>query len=215
MQQAVIFDMDGVMVDNGGFHYRAWQKFCANYDIAFSEEKFKTIFFGRTNQQVLPDLFERDLPPQEIKKLAHEKEQIYREIYQPFLQPVNGLIEFLHELKSRKIPVGVATSAPKENVGFVLNGLGVAAYVDAIVDDSMVANGKPNPEIYFKAAELLKVLPRNCVVFEDSLSGTKSAFAAGTKVIAITTTLPADKHQFAHEIMKDFTDINFYKLFAK
>lgn len=203
---AVIFDMDGVLVDNGDFHYKAWKLFCEKYFIPFSEDKFRTSFFGRTNQQVLNALFVRTLKPVEIRKLADEKEEIYREIYAPYIKPVNGLNPFIKKLNSAEIPIGVATSAPKENVSFVLNALGIADYIDVIVDDSMVVNGKPHPEIYLKAAQLLHSKPENCVVFEDSLSGTKSAYDAGTKVIAITTTLPAEKHQFAHHIISDFTE---------
>jgi beta-phosphoglucomutase family hydrolase len=208
MNIAVIFDMDGVLVDNGAYHYRAWKMFCDKFDILFSEDKFRTFFFGRTNEQVLGDLFKNALTAHEIKQLALEKEQIYRDIYAPYLKPVKGLLSFLDNLKENKIPVGVATSAPKENVDFVLLGLGIMKYVDIIVDDSMVSNGKPNPEIFLKAAQLLHTEPKDCVVFEDSLSGTKSAFDAGTKVIALTTTLPAEKHKFAHQIIHDFNEIS-------
>jgi len=206
--------MDGVLVDNGAYHYQAWKMFCDKFDILFSEDKFRTFFFGRTNEQVLGDLFKNDLTAHEIKQLALEKEQIYRDIYAPYLKPVKGLLSFLDNLKENKIPVGVATSAPKENVDFVLSGLNIQKYVDVIVDDSMVSNGKPHPEIYLKAAQLLNTEPGNCVVFEDSLSGTKSAFDAGTKVIALTTTLPSDKHKYAHQIIDDFNEISVERIFA-
>jgi beta-phosphoglucomutase family hydrolase len=208
MNLAVIFDMDGVLVDNGDYHYKAWKIFCDKYNIVFPEDKFRTVFFGRTNEQVLSDLFTSKLNSHEIKNLGLEKEQIYSDIYAPHLKPVRGLISFLKNLKAKNIPVGVATSAPKENVDFVLKGLGIEEFVDVIVDDSMVSNGKPHPEIYLKAARLLNTEPKNCIVFEDSLSGTKSAFDAGTKVIALTTTLPAGKHQFAHIIISDFDEVS-------
>lgn len=200
--------MDGVLVDNGAYHYQAWKIFCDKFNIPFSEKKFRTVFFGRTNEQVLTDLFDRILSANEIEQMALEKEQIYRKIYAPQLKPVKGLLPFLEKLKVNNIPVGVATSAPKENVDFILNGLNIQKYVDVVVDDSMVSNGKPNPEIYLKAAQLLNTKPENCVVFEDSLSGTKSAFDAGTKVIALTTTLPAEKHKYVHRIIDDFEEVS-------
>jgi beta-phosphoglucomutase len=215
MNIAVIFDMDGVLVDNGAFHYKAWQRFCDKFNLTFSEEKFRTVFFGRTNEQVLGDLFKSALTVYEINKLALEKEQIYREIYAPYLKPVKGLLQFLEKLKGNNIPVGVATSAPKENVDFILNGLNILKYVDVVVDDSMVSKGKPDPEIYLKTAQMLNKEPGNCVVFEDSLSGTKSAFDAGTKVIAITTTLPAEKHIYAHQIIDDFDDVSLEDILNK
>src|SRR5690606_7870152 len=101
----------------------------------------------------------------------------------------------------------VATSAPVKNVDFVLDSLKIREYVDVVVDDSMVRKGKPDPEIYIKAASLLQVIPGNCIVFEDSLSGTRAAFDAGTTVVAITTTMPAEEHRYAHQVISDFKKV--------
>ena len=204
MQVTVIFDMDGVIVNNGEFHFLAWKKFCEKHNISISKDAFKNKFFGRTNEEVLPELFGRELSGEQIKSLGNEKEEIYREIYKPHLKPVNGLVSFLKELKKKNIPVGIATSAPPENVDFVINGLEIRSYIETIVDDSMVSNGKPAPDIYIEAARRLQSKPENCVVFEDSLSGTKAAWDASAKVVAVTTTLPAGKHTYAHKIIPDF-----------
>ncbi len=208
MKPAVIFDMDGVIVDNGRYHKLAWEKFCSRYGITFSEEKFRTRFFGRTNEEVLPDVFGRALTQNDTVELAEEKEAIYREIYRPELKAVPGFMQFLKELREHKLPVGIATSAPKKNVDLVLQGLEIEDLIDAVVDDSMVSEGKPHPEIYLKAAMLLKVKPANCVVFEDSLSGTQAAYNAGAKVVAVTTTLPAGEHKFAHHTIVDFREVS-------
>jgi beta-phosphoglucomutase family hydrolase len=204
MQISVIFDMDGVIVNNGEFHYRAWKKFCDKYQISFSEDTFKNKFFGRTNEEVLPELFGYELSGREIKSFGEDKEKIYREIYKPHMQPVDGLLNLLRELKKENIPVGVATSAPPENVEFVIQGLEIGDFFQTIIDDSMVLNGKPAPDIYLEAAKRLNSSPGNCIVFEDSLSGTKAAWQAGAKVVALTTTLPASKHKYAHRTMNDF-----------
>ncbi|MFW5774270.1 MAG: HAD family hydrolase [Tangfeifania sp.] len=208
MQVTVIFDMDGVIVDNGEFHFLAWEKFCDKHNIYISKDEFKSKFFGRTNEEVLPELFGCKLSHGEIKSFGEEKEEIYREIYKPHLQPVKGLVNFLEELKKENIAVGVATSAPPENVKFVIDGLKIGDCIQAVVDDSMVTNGKPAPDIYLEAARRLTSEPENCVVFEDSLSGTKSAFDAGAKVVALTTTLPAGKHKYAHRIVDDFESVS-------
>ena len=207
MSLAVIFDMDGVMVNNGEYHYKAWKKFCANHSIKFSREKFTKVFFGRTNNQVIPDLFGKNLAVDEIEKLASEKENIYRHMYAPHIRPVNGLVELLLQLQKNKIPVAVATSAPMANADFVLERLNIKKLISVIVDESMVANGKPNPEIYLKTAQLLQTPVSDCVVFEDSISGTQAAFDAGAKVIALTTTLNAAQHKYAHVIINDFTSV--------
>lgn len=208
MQVTVIFDMDGVIINNGEFHFLAWKKFCKKHNISISKEAFKNKFFGRTNEEVLPELFEKNLTKEEIKSLGEEKEKIYREIYQPHMEPVNGLVRFLKELKKQNIPVGVATSAPPENVDFVIDGLKIGDYIQTVVNDSMVSNGKPAPDIYLEAARRLNANPKNCVVFEDSLSGTKAAWQAGAKVVALSTTLPAKKHKYAHRIVDDFESVS-------
>lgn len=208
MKIAVIFDMDGVIVDNGGFHQKAWEQFSRRYNLPFSEDKFKNDYFGRTNNEVLPEMFGKDLSEKEIKQLADEKEEIYRDIYRPHLKPVPGLVDLLKELKKENIPVGVATSAPPENVKFVIDGLKIGDYIQTVVNDSMVSNGKPAPDIYLEAAARLNSDPENCVVFEDSMSGTKSAFDAGAKVVAVTTTLPAEKHKYAHRIVNNFESVS-------
>jgi beta-phosphoglucomutase family hydrolase len=208
MQITVIFDMDGVIINNGEFHFQAWKKFCDKHNISISKDKFKNKFFGRTNEEVLPELFGRNLSTDEIKSLGEEKEEIYREIYKPHLQPVNGLIEFLKELKKKEIPVGIATSAPPENVDFVIDGLKIRSYIQTVVNESMVSTGKPAPDIYLEAARRLNANPENCVVFEDCLSGTKAAWQAGAKVVALTTTLPAEKHKYAHRIVDDFETVS-------
>jgi beta-phosphoglucomutase family hydrolase len=208
MQITVIFDMDGVIINNGDFHYKAWKKFCDKHGISISKDEFQNKFFGRTNEEVLPELFDHNLSNQAIKELGQEKEKIYREIYRPHIQPVNGLINFLQELKKNDVPVGIATSAPPANVDFVIDGLKIRDYIQTVVNDSMVENGKPAPDIYLEAARRLNANPENCVVFEDSLSGTKAAWQAGAKVVALTTTLSAEKHKYAHRIVDDFENVS-------
>lgn len=204
---AVIFDMDGVIVDNGKYHLQAFAELCRRHNLKFSEEKFMNHQFGKVNEEVLPELFARDLSKEEIVKYAGEKESAYREIYGPEMNAMPGLIDLLKELKRHNIPVAIATSAPEENVDFVIKGLGIAVYIDVIVDDSMVTKGKPHPEIYLKAAELLKTAPESCMVFEDSLSGTRAAYEAGATVVAVTTTLKAEEHCYAHHIISGFENM--------
>lgn len=205
MHLAAIFDMDGVLVDNAEFHYLAWKQFCKQYKIFFSEEKFKTHIFGRTNNEVLPAIFETNFTTLELENLSNEKEKIYREIYAPHIKPVKGLLHFLEILKQNNFKIGVATSAPRVNAGFIIDRLKINDFIDVVVDESMVKNGKPHPEIYLKTAQLLQIPPQNCVVFEDSLSGTQSANAAGATVFALTTTLPENRHRFAHFVVPDFS----------
>lgn len=208
MNVAVIFDMDGVITDNAEFHKKAWKKFCASYGIPFNDEIFNTLFFGKTNLQVLPILFGKKLTPAEIGRFSEQKEIIFREIFQPEMKPVAGLVPFLEELHTSNIDIALATSAPPENIEMILGGLGIKKYFKVIVDDTMVSQGKPNPEVYLKASLLLGKKPSECVVFEDSLSGTQAAFDAGNIVVALTTSILASEHKYYHHIISDFREIS-------
>ena len=205
---SVIFDLDGTITDNASYHKAAWGKFCANYQLPFNDEIFNAVFFGKTNQQVLPELFNRELTSAEIERYSDEKEIIYRRLFRNEMKPVGGLLEFLNDLRINRIKIALATSAPPGNVEMVLSGLKLKSCFHAIIDDTMVHKGKPDPEIFLKAARSLNASPSECVVFEDSLAGTQAAFNAGCKVMALTTTLQASQHKYYHQIIHDFHDIS-------
>lgn len=187
-EAAVIFDMDGVLIENNAYHKAAWQEFLIQYKLPFSAEHLISTVWGQTNEDILKYVFSRELSESEILELEEVKESIYRKLYAPNITPLHGLIDFLKKLKERNIKTGIATSARKINLDFIVNGLGISGYIDVMVDGSMVKHGKPDPEVYILAANLLNVVPSKCFAFEDSFSGIKSANTAGMKVIGVTTT---------------------------
>lgn len=185
---AVIFDMNGVIIDDMPFHKPAWQEFAQTLGRQIEDEEFNTVLNGRTNRETLEYLLQRPISESESKKLEFEKEEIYRARYLPYRALLPGLKEFLEELKSKSIPCAVATSAPTENVEFILDGLDIRRFFSRVVDASQISKGKPDPEIYLKAAARLEIAPEECIVFEDSLHGISAARSAGMKVIGLTTT---------------------------
>ncbi|MCB8963982.1 MAG: beta-phosphoglucomutase family hydrolase [Bacteroidales bacterium] len=186
--RAVIFDMDGVIVDNQNYHLSSWEMFCAKYNFDCNINTFSAQYFGKSNHEILTSLSGKALTPQETYKLGEEKEEIYRQLYRDEIKPLAGLIDLLKLLKANRIPTAIASSAPTSNVDFVVDSLKIREYFDVIVDVSMVRNAKPDPEIYLKAAERLNVEPSGCLVFEDSHSGIKAALNAGMQVIGLATT---------------------------
>lgn len=184
---AVIFDMDGVLVDSNPYHKIALQKFCEKHGFNLTEEDFKARIYGRTNQDWLTNLF-GNLSGEQLQQYATEKELLYQELYRPFIKEVHGLKEFLHHLQIHEVPYAIGTSAPSMNVTFTLSSIGLTSYFDIILDERFVKRGKPHPEIYLKVAERLEFPPHRCVVIEDSFSGIQAGIAAGAKVVAITTT---------------------------
>jgi beta-phosphoglucomutase len=205
---AVIFDMDGVIVDSALAHKKAIEKFCRRHEFPFSEDKFRKGIFGKTNRFWLSDVF-NITSAEQIKKYSEEKEFIYRNNYGHLVTPVQGIVSFVRSLDEKGIAKAVATSAPRANVEFILNRVGIAQYFNVVLDDASVKNSKPDPEIYTKTAEKLKFLPETCIVIEDSLSGIESAKRAKCKVIALTTTHSIGElsKSGADLIVKDFDGI--------
>lgn len=208
---AVIFDMDGVLVDSNPYHKRCIREFCQTHDLHLTEHDLLERVYGRTNRQWLTNLF-GELPPEQLKKYADEKEAHYRRIYADDIQPVTGLIGLLDELERVKIPKAIGTSAPVENVDFTLDMTGLRKYFSIILDERFVSRGKPDPEIYLRTASALGLSPSACIVIEDSLSGLEAAQAAGSVTIAITTTHTYNEVQHANLVIRDFTELSVERL---
>lgn len=219
MIKAVIFDMDGVIVDNRDIHVEAFRELAARYGVPFDSGNLGWMY-GRGNDTILPGLF----PPAIIERvglreLGAEKEAIYRDIYSDGVHPTRGLVSLLNSLHRHGVPCAVGSSAPKVNVDFVLEKCLLQDDFTVVVTGDMVTKRKPDPAIFTLAAELLGFTPQECLVFEDSVAGIEAARAAGCPVIALSTTLPRaelEKHA-PRTVIPDFTGL-FYteleKLFA-
>ncbi len=184
--RAFIFDMDGTLVDNMRFHGAAWQKMLAENGIEADAKDFLVKTAGKTNREIIPAFF-ADADEAELLQLGGRKEAIYRELFLPERKAINGAIEFLEESQKLGIKLAVATAAPVANMEFILDGLDLRKYFDAITTAADVKNGKPNPEVFLKSAEKLNVAPENCLVFEDAINGFEAANRAGMKSIGIAT----------------------------
>lgn len=201
---SVIFDMDGVLVDNVPEHLKAWEAFCRKHGIPFDEASFKSTVFGKTNQAILRALIRRRLTAAEIETLGAEKEAMYRERHRGRVRAAPGLVGLLRRLRAERVTLAVATAAPRENLDFILDETGLRSCFEALVDVSCVKRGKPDPEIYLKAAALLGSPPGLCIAVEDSFPGIRSALSAGMKVVAVTTTHRRRELAAANLIIKDF-----------
>ena len=215
---AAIFDMDGVIMDNHAYHLKAWQVFFKKFDRRFSKQIFERYCFGRTNQAILQFILKRRLSAKQAEKLAQSKEKLYRKLYGPKARPAAGLPGFLKSLKQQGVKIALATSGPKSNVDFALRKTGTQKYFSVILDAQNITHSKPHPEIYLKTAKKLKVSPKRCVVFEDSLAGIASGKNAGMKVVGLATTLPKSRLKNADFIFKNFVGLkagNLNRLFGQ
>lgn len=202
--KAVIFDLDGTLVDNNEYHLQTWKHYLKEEGIDISDENYNAHVNGRTNKDAIEYIYGRKMSDAEAMEYTLEKEAIYRKIYQPFIKPVEGLIPFLESLDKMRVPIGMATSGIQVNIDFMFDHIPIKKYFKVIVNSAHIKNGKPDPEIYLKAASLLNIDPENCLVFEDAAVGIQSAKAAGMKVIAIDTTQPHHELKQADRIIHDF-----------
>jgi beta-phosphoglucomutase family hydrolase len=184
--RAFIFDMDGTLVDNMHVHTEAWAQLLGENGVEMDRHKFLVATAGKTNREILPTVF-GDMSDDRITELALRKETIYREMFLPHRKPVAGLVEFLTEAKKLGIKMAVATASANPNMEFILDGLDLRRFFDAITTASDVKQGKPDPAMFLVSAEKLGVEPQNCIVFEDAIGGFVAAHRAGMKSIGITT----------------------------
>jgi beta-phosphoglucomutase len=183
---AVIFDLDGVLVDTGWAHLQAWQDLAARERFEMTERFFKNTF-GMQNYQIIPMLLP-GISAQELKRMSDWKEQRYRDIIAERLTPADGVVELLNTLKRTGFRLAVGSSAPRANLELMLKGARLTDYFDACVSGEDVAAGKPDPATFLKAAERLSITPRRCAIVEDAVQGVQAGKAAGMAVVAVTST---------------------------
>jgi beta-phosphoglucomutase len=191
--KALIFDMDGTMVDNMMIHHRAWQQRLAQEGLHFSMAEVIEHCHGK-NLEILERLFGDKYTEEQRLVISNEKEAIYREVFRDDIKLIDGLSELLATAFEHEIPLAIGTAAQYDNVNFVLDTLNIRNYFEIIVADVDVKKGKPDPEVFLKVAEKLGISPENCLVFEDSPVGAQAAQNAGMKSIILTTT--HKKHEF-------------------
>lgn len=206
MIKGVVFDMDGVLVDNRDAHIEAFEIICKKYGVGFDREKFMPTF-GMTNDLILARLMPDVIKKVDWRIIAKEKEEIYREIFERTIRPTAGLVDFLKALKADGFRIGLGSSGNTPNVNFVLARCGIAEYFDAIANGDMITRGKPDPEVYLLAADKLGLAPEECIVAEDAPVGIEAARRAGMSVIGVATTFRRDDLSGYDILIDDFTQI--------
>lgn len=210
---SVIFDLDGTLIDNNYYHIEAWKVFYQQHGIAWSDEDYMKNINGRINREIFNYLLQRELPEKEIVLYTEQKEALYRDLYAPHIRPVEGLTDLLDALKEAGVPMAVATSGIPRNIDFMFEHLPIRNYFVKVIDSTYITNGKPDPEIFLKAAAFANADPARSIAFEDSVAGVRSAKRAGMKVVGLTTTHSSEDIHEADLIVKDYTGLNLPVLF--
>lgn len=182
---ALVFDLDGVIVDSMPLHTEAWRAYLRRHGIEC--EDIEPRMHGRRNDDIVRDFMGARLTREEIFAHGAAKEALYRELSGPEVgnHLVPGIAGFLARYSGT--PMAVASNAEPANIDFVLDGAAIRRYFRVVVDGMQVAHAKPQPDVYLKAADRLGIAPKNCIVFEDSPAGVQAARAAGTRAVIVET----------------------------
>jgi HAD superfamily hydrolase (TIGR01509 family) len=203
---AIIFDMDGVIVDSEPLHERAFRHVFAEIGHAETHGVDFPSYYGKTDVLVWRDFIARHQPPHSLEELLGRKERHFASFIAEEQPIFEGLPELLERCASRW-PVGLASGSRHPTINAVLALRGLRRHFRAIVSSEDVAHGKPAPDIFLRAAELLGAAPAECVVIEDSAAGVTAGRAAGMTVIGITNSLPPEKLAHAHHVVSDYDEI--------
>jgi beta-phosphoglucomutase len=209
--EAFVFDMDGTMMENMDYHYRAWRRVVSENGSKLEGDELFRELYGK-NSEVLRRIFhDRKLDDDAIKEMAEKKEEYYRELFLPEARLLDGLEDFLKQAKNEGLRLAIGTASYHRNIDLILEKLGIAHLFDAIIGEEDVKTSKPDPETFLNAAKALNVLPSNCVVFEDVPKGVEAAANAGMKCVTILTShKKVDFESFENIIAmaEDYTVLN-------
>ena len=189
---AVIFDMDGVLVDSYRAHFDSWLAMARECGFEFTKQQFATTF-GRTSQAIIEHFWGEGLSDERIAEMDTHKEELYRRIIAADFPEMDGARDLIRSLHQAGFKMAIGSSGPPENVAVTLAGLGVGDSIAATVSAVDVTVGKPHPEVFLKAAGKLATAPECCAVIEDAPVGVQAARGAGMAAIAITGTAPREK----------------------
>jgi beta-phosphoglucomutase len=193
--RAVIWDMDGTLIDSTEYHWRSWHDALAAENFELSYEQFQDLY-GQRNIAIVRAYLGDDIPLDEIERISTAKETHYRTlVHEQGIELLPGVHDWLNTLREQGWQQAIATSAPRGNLDTIIDVLGIRHYFAALVDGEEVEDGKPDPQPFLLAARRLNVPPERCIVVEDSSSGIEAGKRGGMHTIGVLTShdeLPAD-----------------------
>lgn len=204
--QAVIWDLDGVIIDSADEHRRAWQRLAREEGIVMTDADFWATF-GRRNDDIFAAIW-GEMPAERVKQLADRKERYFRELIQESAVPLPGAIELMRGLHNAGFTQALASSTPIENIQLISDVLGLKRYLSILVSGETVARGKPAPDIFLKAAEKLHTDSSVCLVIEDAVAGVEAAHAAGMRCISVAGDRDLPGLRQAELMVKNLTEVD-------
>ena len=211
MLKAIIFDVDGTLVDSLPYHHESWRIFFKNNNL--EENDFNEIlkeYKGGGTLELMTSVFGDMYTKDELKTMTDDKEIIFRDIYKSKIYPIDGLKKFLDNLKENNILLSIGSNAIRKNVLMTIEELSITNYFSYIICGDEVSKGKPDPEMYIKTLSNLNIRKDECVIFEDSIEGVTAAKNADIKVIGVTSSQSSEilKSVGAFKTIENYTTIN-------
>jgi beta-phosphoglucomutase len=182
---AVVWDVDGTLVDTAELHFAAWVRLCAELGRPFTREEFAATF-GRRNPEIIAHLFGPGLAAAEVDQLGFRKEEYYRAAAGRGVELLPGVRHLLEGLAAAGFRQAIGSSAPRQNLELILRLTRTEPFFQVVVSSEDTTRGKPDPQVFLVAAERLGVPPGRCVVVEDAVAGVQAARAGGMKCIGVT-----------------------------
>jgi len=206
---ALIFDMDGTMVDSMPWHAKSWVEFSHRHGVDMDVAELLRRTTGRTGIECMRELFERDIGEAEARALVDEKESIYRELFSPVFAEVGGFKAFAAQAARRGLKLGVGTAGDRHNITFAFSLLKMQPAPMAVVGGDEGLPGKPEPAIFLEAARRLGAAPGQCIVFEDAPFGIEAARRAGMRAVAVCSSHSAEQLAGPHVVaqVRDFHEL--------
>lgn len=196
-----LFDWDGVVIDSASQHEKSWELLAEETGHLLPPDHFLK-GFGMRNEVIIPQLLQWTTDPYEIARLSARKEHWYRDLVRKGgVQALPGVEPYLRVLKKNGVPAVIASSTHRANIQLILEVLGFDEYFCGMVTSEDVGHGKPDPEVFLKAAAVVEAEPQNCIVFEDAVHGIQAGIAVGMKFVGVTTTHVSGNLPGAHRLV--------------
>ena len=214
---AFLFDLNGTMIDDMQYHITAWHVKLNDLGAELTMPQMKAECYGK-NDELLERIFPNRFTAEEKNNLSIEKEKTYQQAFRPQLKLINGLDQFLQSARANHIKMAIGSAAIMFNIDFVLDGLNIRSYFDALVSADDVSFSKPNPETFLKCAQLLGANPGQCIVFEDAPKGVEAAANAGMRCVVLTTMHTAEEFSGYSNIIffvSDYSNLHLHELFQQ
>lgn len=204
---ALLFDMDGVLIDNTPEQAKAFQLLFRDLGLTTNARRLLRRLNGMPASDILASVFINPVPKKQLEEYAAQRELLYRVLYWNKRRELAGLIPFLQAARAAGFKIGLGTGSGEDTISYILDHLKLRRYFDVVVGKDDVQRGKPHPDTYTVTARKLGIAPERCVVLEDAVLGEQAAYRAGMHCIAVGTSLPATAFQDPLAYITDFTDL--------